>query len=480
MSIATGCCYTVVLNQDGRLFCSGNNINGCLSQGTRAHQRRFVSVAVRKKNTRFTAVKAGMQHWLALDEDGKLWGCGSNFHGQLGLGQETLETLSLSPVSLRALAGQRVRSVAAGLAHCLLCTTESRVFAAGCNTEGQLGTGDFVNRSEFVAVHEGSQTPKCRASSVAAGGWHSLAVDPDGGVWTWGSVIGTPPTYLAEGGVDRARAAVPGRFPTQTFGLEQVFAVAAGHCHSIALTASAVFSWGDGSRGCLGQGHYESLALPAPIHKLAGCATTSVACGPYHNIATHGSGRASVWGNNNRGQLGLGDLIDRSIPALLPAHLLHHERIMEVSAGVEHCGAVTANGALYTWGRCRADGREGSASARAPCGLGVASSSQALLRPERVAALFDRAPPGRAGPQAARVARLGRWHGVSMAHALAWLMGTRPPRRAETKEKDHHHRPARVSARLACRAKQCWVSALPPDIVQLILEQCRGLGFVLA
>jgi alpha-tubulin suppressor-like RCC1 family protein len=35
MSIATGCCYTVVLNQDGRLFCSGNNINGCLSQGTR-------------------------------------------------------------------------------------------------------------------------------------------------------------------------------------------------------------------------------------------------------------------------------------------------------------------------------------------------------------------------------------------------------------------------------------------------------------
>lgn len=64
-----------------------------------------------------------------------------------------------------------------------------------------------------------------------------------------------------------------------------------------------------------------------------------------------------------------------------------------------------------------------------------------------------------------------------MAHALAWLMGTRPPRRAEVKEKDHHHRPARVSARLACRAKQCWVSALPPDIVQLILEQCRGLGF---
>lgn len=458
MSIAAGCFYTIVLNQDGRLFASGNNLNGCLSQGTRVHQRRFMSIGVGENDARFTAVNAGMQHWLALDEDGKLWGCGSNFHGQLGLGQQTREALSLSLVALPA--GQRVRSVSAGLAHCLLCTAESRVFAAGCNTEGQLGTGDFAGRYGFVAVHEGAGTqPRCRAASVAAGGWHSLAVDPDGCVWAWGSLIGTPFVYLAAGGAERARAPVPGRLHPEAFELEKVCAVAAGHCHAIAVTRTAVYSWGDGSRGCLGQGHWDSLALPAPIPKFAGCAMTGVACGPYHNIATHASGLAFVWGNNNRGQLGLGDLVDRSIPTPLPAHLLQHRRIAEVSAGVEHCGAITEGGALYTWGRCKANGVARSRKS-APCGLGVASSSQALLAPERVSALFDRGPSA-----GAAVTRLGRWHGISTAHALAFLVGILAPRPAPG---------ARSSARLARRAKRCWVSALPPDIVQLILEQCRG------
>jgi len=190
MALATGCFYTVVLNEDGRLFSSGNNSNGCLSQGTRVHERRFVSIA--RKNTRFAAIKAGLQHWLALDEDGRLWGCGSNFHGQLGLGQETLETLCLSLVPLLTLGGQRVHSLSVGLAHSIICTSSGRIFATGCNTEGQLGTGDFTRRSEFVAVHGGSDAKlQCRASlgpcSLAAGGWHSLVIDPEGNVWTWGS-----------------------------------------------------------------------------------------------------------------------------------------------------------------------------------------------------------------------------------------------------------------------------------------------------
>ncbi len=117
MVLATGCFYTVVLNEDGRLFSSGNNSNGCVSQGTRVHERRFVSIEAGRENTRFAEIKAGLQHWLALDEDGRLWGCGSNFHGQLGLGQETLETLCLSLVPLLTLGGKRVHSMSVGLAH---------------------------------------------------------------------------------------------------------------------------------------------------------------------------------------------------------------------------------------------------------------------------------------------------------------------------------------------------------------------------
>jgi alpha-tubulin suppressor-like RCC1 family protein len=154
--MATGCFYTVVLNEDGRLFSSGNNSNGCLSQGTRVHERLFVSIEAARKITSFATIKAGLQHWLALDEDCRLWGCWSNFHGQLGLGQETLETLCLSLVPLLTLGGQRVHSLSVRLAYSIICTSSGRIFATGCNTEGQLGTGDFTRRSEFVAVHGGS------------------------------------------------------------------------------------------------------------------------------------------------------------------------------------------------------------------------------------------------------------------------------------------------------------------------------------
>jgi alpha-tubulin suppressor-like RCC1 family protein len=176
-------------------------------------------------------VDLGERDW---DEDGRLWGCGSNFHGQLRLRQETLETLCLSLVPLLTLGGQRVHSMSVGLAHSIICTSNGSLFATGCNSEGQLGTGDFTSRFEFVAVHGGSD-PKlqCRASlgpcSLAAGGWHSLAIDPEGSVWAWGSLIGTPPTSLADGDVGRAQAPVPGRFHPETFELEKVCAVSAGH-----------------------------------------------------------------------------------------------------------------------------------------------------------------------------------------------------------------------------------------------------------
>ena len=82
MSIGAGCFYTVVLNHDGTLFASGFNINGCLAQGTRKHERRFLSVSAkcdksRKRGPGFRKIDAGMQHWLAVDDDGGAWACGS-------------------------------------------------------------------------------------------------------------------------------------------------------------------------------------------------------------------------------------------------------------------------------------------------------------------------------------------------------------------------------------------------------------------
>jgi alpha-tubulin suppressor-like RCC1 family protein len=146
MSISAGCFYTVVLNHDGRLYISGFNVNGVLAQGTRRHERRFLSI---HSAGSFLKLEGSLQHWLAVDDDWRLWACGNNHYGQLGLLE--IETLFLRAV--KGFSGERVASIACGLSHSLVCTAGGLLFAAGCNSDGQLGVGDFTNRSQFVAAY---------------------------------------------------------------------------------------------------------------------------------------------------------------------------------------------------------------------------------------------------------------------------------------------------------------------------------------
>ena len=76
---------------------------------------------------------------------------------------------------------------------------------------------------------------------VAAGGYHSLAVDSDGHVWSWGL---NDKGQLGYGTTENSGAAqmvmIGDNQP-----MENIVAVAAGNKHSLALTADGhVYAWG--------------------------------------------------------------------------------------------------------------------------------------------------------------------------------------------------------------------------------------------
>src|SRR5262245_23615679 len=74
--------------------------------------------------------------------------------------------------------------------------------------------------------------------AVAAGADHSLALRPDGTVWSWGKLL----TSLFKDAV---------RVP----GLESIIAIAAGHGFNLALRADGtVWSWGANDKAQLGNG----------------------------------------------------------------------------------------------------------------------------------------------------------------------------------------------------------------------------------
>jgi hypothetical protein len=93
-----------------------------------------------------TSVAAGSNHSVALDNNGKVWTAGRNNRGQLGISA----ILPYSTLFSDAPAGEApIKSIAAGYDSVLVVNSLGEVWALGDNTYGQLGLGDAVDRFYF-------------------------------------------------------------------------------------------------------------------------------------------------------------------------------------------------------------------------------------------------------------------------------------------------------------------------------------------
>lgn len=66
--------------------------------------------------------------------------------------------------------------------------------------------------------------------------------------------------------------------------LQAVRAIAAGGQHTVAVTDSNVFAWGNNSCGQLGTRTFRDKAVPTEIKDLAGKGVIQVACGLEHTL----------------------------------------------------------------------------------------------------------------------------------------------------------------------------------------------------
>jgi len=114
---------------------------------------------------------------LALGDDGSVWSWGQNNDGQLGDGTTIDRT---SPVRVAGLDG--VVAVDAGAFHAVALRDDGAVWSWGFNSAGEVGDGTSTGRSVPVKV-----PGLVKIQSVAAGTFLSLAVGEDGSLWAWGS-----------------------------------------------------------------------------------------------------------------------------------------------------------------------------------------------------------------------------------------------------------------------------------------------------
>ena len=184
---------------------------------------------------------------------------------------------------------------------------------------------------------------------AASGHYHSLFIDGEGRL----SSCGSPPDYnpmpaLLGHGEGVTQLNTPTRL-SSTLGDERAVSVSAGAGHSFALTADgAVWSWGDGLFGKLGHGDEQNQLLPKKIEAFTGQRVVAVSAGGYHSIAITADGAVWTWGDGDSGRLGHGDRQAQLLPKNIEA--LASQRVVAVSAGGKHSLAITADGAVWSWG----------------------------------------------------------------------------------------------------------------------------------
>jgi alpha-tubulin suppressor-like RCC1 family protein len=195
------------------------------------------------------------------------------------------------------------------------------------------------------------------SGAVAAGREHSVALMPDGTVWTWGSntagQLGYGHRWKANiyTGQSESEVVVPTATSPQRKSLTGVKAIAAGADFTMALRHDGtVWTWGSNYYGELGRSTcdvgYESVAKCVRPATVAITDIVAIAAGGLHGLALAADGTVWAWGRNSNGQLGDGSTTDRATPQAISGL----SDVIAIAAGYEHSLALKADGTVWAWG----------------------------------------------------------------------------------------------------------------------------------
>ena len=243
-----------------------------------------------------TAISAGGYHVVAILADRTLRAWGSSYRGRLGNGTDEG---TLVPVTVSNLGN--VTRVSAGLSHTLAVRADGTVWGWGENDFGQLGDGTTTDRGVPVQV-----AGVLNAVAVAAGPQHSLALLTDGTVLAWGR------NYEGQLGDGNE----PMRLnPTRVNGLPPATTIVAGRDFSVALSAGSVWAWGVNYNGGIGCRSCDGRSGPVRIAGIE--RVTSISTFAFHVLAMRDDGAVYSWGGGTLGELGNGTLVDREYPVVV-------------------------------------------------------------------------------------------------------------------------------------------------------------------
>ncbi len=219
--------------------------------------------------------------------------------------------------------------IANGFAHTLAIDSEGNLWSWGYNNHGQLGNNSTTNsHTPIIISNEGGWT------DIAAGHMFSMAIK-DGYIYTWGDN-----SYGQLGNGNTTDLYIPTKMGISN----QWTQVFAGNMHALALRHVDLYSWGRNTSGELGLGIPDQY-VTSPQH-IQHDYWRMVAAGNGYTLGIKSDGSLWATGSNQRGQLGLGDETNRNSFTRIGTAT----NWTQIAAGAEHVLALTNQDYLYAWG----------------------------------------------------------------------------------------------------------------------------------
>ena len=278
--ITTNEVQSAFMRSDGTIWGCGFNNQGHLGQNNRTP----VSTPVQYQGSAapYKTFITGGSSILAIGLDARMWVCGYNGEGSLGVGDQTHRS---SPVQLAGSWAQ----VAAGDDHSLGIRTNGEAWVWGRNQNGNLGIGSsgLGNRRTSPVQLTGTSWV-----SLYCGDEHSAGIQSDRTLWVWGAGtsgrLGNNATALVNSPVNVAGSWIHVDFT---------------NAHSAGIREDyTLWTWGAGANGKLGNNGTANMSSPVQVPG----SWVQVAAGRDNTYAIRTDATLWAWGSNTQGQIGNG------------------------------------------------------------------------------------------------------------------------------------------------------------------------------
>ncbi|MEN0081119.1 T9SS type A sorting domain-containing protein [Flavobacterium lindanitolerans] len=235
------------------------------------------------------------------------------------------------------MSAQCISKIWSGDQHFVAIYQNGTLRAWGDNYWGQLGNGTTTHNPNPTTANYDTDW-----MLATAGRKHNLALKTNGTLWAWGS-----DENEALGNGTAGQYLVPTQIGTDT----DWKAIAAGEGFSLAIkTNGTLWAWGTNTNRCFGNGAstVTTYNVPTQIGTQTDWKEIS-GCGQYV-LAIKDNGTLWAWGNNDYGQLGIGNTITQGTPVQVGTATDWKWIDTTLSAGAPISIAMKTNNTIWLWG----------------------------------------------------------------------------------------------------------------------------------